>query len=95
MIHSLRPSRFAWQILLPLLLVLAMLPSLALASIPVAVDGKPLETVGPRMYRHLNESRQVEMLPDLAVSGQLLVQMWSSATPNDLQLRPRPGAQHG
>lgn len=84
MIHSLRPSRLALQ-RLTLLLLLLVTSSIVLASVPVQVNGSKLEVVGPRTYRRTNELGRLETVPDLAVAGQIIVEMASWATPNDLQ----------
>jgi subtilisin family serine protease len=63
--------------------LLALLPVVAQARLPV-VDTSKAETVSARMYPHADRNGRTVMGPDLAISGQLLVQFTPSARPADL-----------
>jgi subtilisin family serine protease len=62
-----------------LMLAFALLPMLAWARIPV-LDLAHTEVVSARVVRHAGARGQMVTSPDLAVSGQILLELWPAAT---------------
>lgn len=67
--------------LLTLLLLTALIPTVALAYVPPLGSSPTTEIVSSRTFRILDENGQSRTVPDLAKSGQVLVQLWPYSSP--------------